>query len=225
MNPIVLIAIGAALLAIIAGEGVALKGAHDTHVADQKLLVNMTGQRDEQAVGLRGCQNTTSHQQDQIDKGDAAARATIEVQHQKAAEAVAKNDSLAADNDRLFQELQDALDKRPTQVTLTQAYPTGWDPIVASAGDYIRSLQLAAAGASDAAVGGVPGSLPAGGPPTPGARSDSVAAAAAGAEARPSAQQQINLMNYISRLYRTAAKCEADKAALRASQKTGDVAP
>ncbi len=200
-----------------------------TAAAADKQLDNMTGQRNAAAAGLVQAQSISKSQQAQIDAGDTAANEAAKKQQDAKQRLEALNTSLRADNDHLFQQLEEALNARPTQISVSQVYPTGWDPLVASAAGYVRMQQLAFdPNLPDPAHGGVQIALPAGGPGAAGAApgADLAAIAASGVpEGRPSAEQQANLIGYVSQLFEWGASCYRDKAAIAASQKTGDVTP
>ncbi len=230
MSPVQILMMVCALL--FAGD-VALGGmwySRGTTIdALNKSLTEQSAETAKQAAGLDTCNEVKDKQQVQIDVADQRARSVAQQQQDQAQTLSTLNTSLQADNDNLFQQLQEAINARPARVTVQQVYPEGWDPLVASVAQYVRGMQLAfAPGAPNGSNGGIQGALPAGGPGAPGAAPGAgleAVANAGAAEARPSAQQQADFMSDYSRLWSWGAACYRDKAAITASQKAGPVAP
>jgi hypothetical protein len=230
VSPLAIAIVAAAALgALSIAEGVWIHADQVEIDAMQQKLDDMTGQRNQQAVGLRSCENEKSVQQSEIDAGDRAARETAQRQQAARQQLEIQNADLQAGNDHLIQQLEEAIDARSAKFTVRPVYPTGWDPLVASAAGYIRRLQLARSGdGADAALDRIPGQISPGGPGAAGATSGATLAAIADAgapEARPDAKQQADLLGYVGRLYHWGDACYRDKAAIAASQRTGPVAP
>lgn len=220
MSPTWILAIILAFsIAANVGEGWVIRGDQVTIAAKDTVIKDVTKDRDAQVAGLETAKESLRRQQEVWDADQAKTLKTAAVQQQAITDIATKLQDASEDRDTYLQQLKDQAHARPATILVSgpQA-PEGWDSLVVAGMRRLRCVQLADSRHQSAADCRIPAEVHSG---LAGASGDPAGAGAA----RPSADQQLDFLAFAWRLRDWGASCYADKAAIRASQKAGDVAP